>query len=186
MVSRAEVLDATLELALEHGSRPTLQAVAAAVGLTKQGVLHHFPTRAALDDALIERCIVRVDDLMDEAAGRGAAVETYMRLATPTREERAVAVTVLAALGTTGLLPAAAVDAAHRWEALMAVELGDPATAEAARLAADGLFMEALASGVPVPAARVDRLVAVFTGRSRPGQEGRAGTGAEAVAEDLS
>lgn len=167
MATRDDIVDAALGLALSTGARPSLQAVATTVGLTKQGILHYFPTRAALDDVLVERSVQRVDDLMTEAAREGNAVETYLRLSSPTKDERAVAVTVLAMTGGAGSLPAIVGEAVSRWEALMSAELGDPAVAEAARLTADGLFAEALVTGVPVSAQRVDRLLAVFTDHSR-------------------
>ncbi|MEU7042579.1 TetR/AcrR family transcriptional regulator [Streptomyces varsoviensis] len=46
---RAEILRATLEVIAERGYRgATLGAVAERVGLTQQGLLHHFPTKEAL------------------------------------------------------------------------------------------------------------------------------------------
>ncbi|MFE9247820.1 TetR/AcrR family transcriptional regulator [Streptomyces sp. NPDC007088] len=46
---RAEILRATLEVIAEKGYRgATLGAVAERVGLTQQGLLHHFPTKEAL------------------------------------------------------------------------------------------------------------------------------------------
>ena len=52
MVSRADVVQAAVALTLERGGAPSTAEVARAVGLTKQGVLHHFPSRAALDEAV--------------------------------------------------------------------------------------------------------------------------------------
>lgn len=46
---RAEILRATLEVIAERGYRgASLGAVAERVGLTQQGLLHHFPTKEAL------------------------------------------------------------------------------------------------------------------------------------------
>jgi AcrR family transcriptional regulator len=46
---RAEILRATMEVIAERGYRgTTLGAVAERVGLTQQGLLHHFPTKEAL------------------------------------------------------------------------------------------------------------------------------------------
>ncbi|MFD3378237.1 MULTISPECIES: TetR/AcrR family transcriptional regulator [unclassified Streptomyces] len=46
---RAEILRATLEVIAERGYRgASLAAVAERVGLTQQGLLHHFPTKEAL------------------------------------------------------------------------------------------------------------------------------------------
>jgi AcrR family transcriptional regulator len=46
---RAEIVRATLEVIAERGYRgASLAAVAERVGLTQQGLLHHFPTKEAL------------------------------------------------------------------------------------------------------------------------------------------
>ena len=53
---REKLLDAALALVAEHGySALTLDAVGAAVGVSKGGVLYHFPTKDALVVALIEQ-----------------------------------------------------------------------------------------------------------------------------------
>ncbi|KIF70031.1 TetR family transcriptional regulator [Streptomyces sp. AcH 505] len=52
---RAEILRAALEVIAERGYRgTTLGAVAERVGLTQQGLLHHFPTKEALLVAVLE------------------------------------------------------------------------------------------------------------------------------------
>jgi AcrR family transcriptional regulator len=52
---RAEIVRAALEVIAERGYRGTsLAAVAERVGLTQQGLLHHFPTKEALLVAVLE------------------------------------------------------------------------------------------------------------------------------------
>ena len=52
---RAEILRAALEVIAERGYRgASLAAVAERVGLTQQGLLHHFPTKDALLVAVLE------------------------------------------------------------------------------------------------------------------------------------
>ncbi|GAA0462121.1 TetR/AcrR family transcriptional regulator [Streptomyces olivaceiscleroticus] len=52
---RAEILRATLEVIAERGYRgASLSAVAERVGITQQGLLHHFPTKEALLVAVLE------------------------------------------------------------------------------------------------------------------------------------
>ncbi|MBP0458347.1 TetR/AcrR family transcriptional regulator [Streptomyces montanisoli] len=52
---RAEILRATIEVIAERGYRgTTLGAVAERVGLTQQGLLHHFPTKEALLVAVLD------------------------------------------------------------------------------------------------------------------------------------
>ena len=74
----------------------------------------------------------------------------------------AAAVVVLAAAAQRpeGGVPPEAQEAARRWETLMADEVGDAVRAEVVRLVGDGLFVEALVTGVPPAVERIERLVA--------------------------
>ena len=162
MTTRHDILDAMQTLILRTGSPPSIQQIADAVGLTKQGVLHHFPSRAALDGALARRALARVDQEMERAAREGSPTETYLRLSAPSDADRAAAYVSLSSLATRESAPILeeARDAAQRWQTSMEQELGDPVLAEIARLAGDGLFSQALMSGSPPSAQQVDRLVA--------------------------
>ena len=52
---RAEIVRAALEVIAERGYRgASLAAVAERVGLTQQGLLHHFPTKEALLVAVMD------------------------------------------------------------------------------------------------------------------------------------
>ena len=171
MQQQERILDAVQELAVASGRLPSILEIARAVGLTKQGVLHYFPSRAALDAAVVSRALSRVDAAMEKAAASGSPTAAYLRLSSPDAGDRA-AVTVLAASRGASAEPPTEVRAAvARWEALIAAELGDPVRAEVVRLVGDGLFGEALVTGVPPSPERVDRLVAhlrVTTPRARP------------------
>jgi AcrR family transcriptional regulator len=161
MEQKERILDAVQELAIATGRLPSILEVAKEVGLTKQGVLHHFPTRAALDAAVVVRAVARVDASMSAAAADGSPAATYLRLSAPDDGDRAAAV-VMAAAARRGesLLPPEVRAAPDRWEALIAEEVGDPVRAEVVRLVGDGLFAEALLAGHPPATERVDRLVA--------------------------
>lgn len=59
--ARAEILDAAENLLVEHGSSAvTLMQVAAAVGMSHPGVLHHFRSAVLLQQALHERTSLRI------------------------------------------------------------------------------------------------------------------------------
>ncbi|WP_194396347.1 TetR/AcrR family transcriptional regulator [Microbacterium atlanticum] len=56
--ARAEILDAALELLVRADGRDiSLDAIARACGLTKQGVMYHFPTKDALREAASEHVL---------------------------------------------------------------------------------------------------------------------------------
>ena len=54
--SAAVILDTALRL-LDDGAPVSLESVAQAAGLTKPGLMYHFPTKAALMDALVDHVV---------------------------------------------------------------------------------------------------------------------------------
>jgi AcrR family transcriptional regulator len=70
----AAILDAAEEVALREGfGKLSLQAVAREVGLSKGGLLHHFPSKDALIDALVRRVVDGwVADTEEAIAATGA------------------------------------------------------------------------------------------------------------------
>lgn len=59
---RRQLLDVAARLATENGmASVTLDAVSGASGISKGGLLHHFPTKNALLDALFESLLERFD-----------------------------------------------------------------------------------------------------------------------------
>ncbi len=160
MDQRERILDAIQDLTSSSGRLPSILEIAQEVGLTKQGVLHYFPTRAALDTAVVLRALDKVDAAMGKAAASGSPTATYLRLSSPDIGDRAALMVLAAAFrGRARGLPPEVGQAIARWEALMAEELGDPVRAEVVRLAGDGLFGEALVTGTPPTAERIERLV---------------------------
>ncbi len=65
LVQRA-LLDHAAKLAVEHGlAAVTVQAVAEAAGVTKGGLLHHFPSKQALIDAVFADLLDALDRDLD-------------------------------------------------------------------------------------------------------------------------
>ncbi len=160
MVLKQDVLAAAVALTVVRGAAPSLAEVAREVGLTKQGVLHHFPTRAALDEAVLFGALDRIDAEMVLAAQDGRAAETYLRLAAPSDQDRAAAIVMVTLLrrGAPALL-AQVDEAVTRWQAMIADEVGDPVRARVVRLVGDGLFGESLVTGEPPSPDLLDELV---------------------------
>lgn len=166
MTSREDILASMRTLTLATGVLPSMDSIARDTGLSKGGLIHHFPTRAALIDGLIGQAIAELDAAMSSAAAAGHAAQTWLRLSVPTGEERelyrAMAVT-LKAVGATKAGPAhtaasAAISAAmSRWDALLTAELGDATTALMVRLIGDGLFLNALLDTM-IPAERIGEI----------------------------
>lgn len=160
MDQRERILEAIQDLTSSTGKLPSILEIAHEVGLTKQGVLHYFPTRAALDAAVVLRALAKVDAAMREAAASGSPTATYLRLSSPDAGDRAALMVLAAAFrGRASGLPPEVGQAVARWEALIAEELGDQVRAQVVRLVGDGLFGEALVTGTPPTAERIERLV---------------------------
>jgi AcrR family transcriptional regulator len=78
---RRQILDAALALFAEHGYRATSAAgVAAAVGLTEQGVLHHFPSKDALVQAVLEHRASLEPEAQDHVAEPGGGIGSLRRI----------------------------------------------------------------------------------------------------------
>lgn len=164
MTRSDDILEVVQRLTLEAGRLPSLETVARATGLTKQGVLHHFPSRAALDCAVILWALQRVDGEMERAERDGSPLATYLGMAAPGDVDRAAALVITAALrdGTGADIPPEVFESVGRWERMIAVELGSDVIAEVARLASDGLFAEALVTGVAPTPERIQGLTDFF------------------------
>ena len=60
--TRDRIVRAAEDVVIQEGvARLTLEAAAAEAGVSKGGVLYHFPTRAALVAAMVERFVVSFD-----------------------------------------------------------------------------------------------------------------------------
>lgn len=67
-VVRRALLDCTARLAAEHGiAAVTAQAVAAAAGVTKGGLFHHFPSKEKLIEAVFKDQIDQFDAAVESA-----------------------------------------------------------------------------------------------------------------------
>ncbi|MGJ3262299.1 MAG: TetR family transcriptional regulator [Salinarimonas sp.] len=82
--TRVRILRAALAIAQEAGS-VSLEAVAAKAGVSKGGLLYHFPTKAALLRGLVEEQLARFEAALgtEAAASRhdgviGAYIETFV------------------------------------------------------------------------------------------------------------
>lgn len=163
MTVRDRVLDALQDLVLSGGPAPALDAVAAAAGVSKGGLLHHFPDRRVLAHALVRRVLDATDALVVEAAQRGDAAATWLRLsAAQGPEARALLALGRVSAGGIDLPPEVAASTA-RWQEMIVREVGDPLRGEVVRLVGDGLLVEALA-GAPPSSERVEALVAHLVG----------------------
>ncbi len=150
-IVRQNLIDCAARIAAERGlADVTVQAVAAAAGVTKGGLLHHYPSKQALIDAVFTELLARLDRRIEasmkaDTGGYGAFTRAYIDLSLalepPSTREPWSALSVFM-LSDVGLR--------KRWRDWLAGHLqrhadtdGDPAL-RVAHLAADGAWLSDL------------------------------------------
>ncbi len=155
----------------------TLEAVAAEAGVSKGGLLYHFPSKSALYLGLLKSVRDSVISEMSEATVRSGAARGFLEYSEPTEDDEAGFFTSLIAAVRTGqngdaddkgnhVAESAALlaDIFRAWEEPMRAAVSDPVQAENIRLVGFGLYFAALTGLPPVEptvlAALFDRLLA--------------------------
>lgn len=148
--AREKVLRAYVDLLSEDGERAaTIDAVAARAGVSKGGVLYHFPSKDALAEATLDHFSAIInDDLATMAGAAEGPSRHFVRTSwavdagfNPTYN----AVVRLAQAGNATAL--VALEGAHAaWLDLIRGEVGDTGVAEAIMLIGEGLYHQ---SGMP-------------------------------------
>jgi len=149
--TKTRILDAAEEVVLRDGvARLTLDAAAAEAGLSKGGILYHFPTRDALVAGMVAKIIEEfdrdIDRRLEHDAGPGSFTRAYIGATMepsaprPDREDRLGAALIAAAAAQPDLL-APLQRAADRWQDRLERDGLDPVVATVLRLACDGLWM---------------------------------------------
>ncbi len=148
--ARDKVLQAYVELLHTEGERAaTIDAVAARAGVSKGGVLYHFPSKDALAEATLERFeAITSRDLAEMAKDPEGPSRHFVRTSWVTEDTLDLtynAVLRLAQAGHAGAV--AALEQVHeQWLDQIRDEVGDPARAEAIMLIGEGLYHQ---SGMP-------------------------------------
>lgn len=168
--ARESVLDAFEELLITEGERAaTMDAVARAAGVSKGGVLYHFPSKDALEEAAIARmdALVGRDIEQIERAAEGP-VASFLRSSIMNGDPLDRAIVAVSRLAQGGSSPAALAlgRARDRWSETLRPHTSGEAALDLVMLVGDGLyFNNALESaGVPGPVpqgAALDALVAL-------------------------
>ena len=141
--ARDRILDAFQQVLVTSGERAaTLDAVAAAAGVSKGGLLYHFASKEALVDGLIERleAFVEADERM-RTAEEGTVdyvIRTSVESGSPF-DQALIAMSRLAQ-GSHEKARTALASFRARWETAIAAAVGDPAVARAVMLVSDGLY----------------------------------------------
>lgn len=86
-VTKQKLLDAATEIIMDHGVHQlTLDEVAKTAGVSKGGLLYHYPSKEALLTAIVERLQTEQNDLYESLQRDGyGQVEAFVRLFDETR-----------------------------------------------------------------------------------------------------
>lgn len=160
---RPDLLRSAAALVAEHGySALTLDAVGARSGVSKGGVLYHFPTKEALVAGLLE-ALVSDFEIEQQAAydadptGPGAWTRAYVAAsdAPPAEDAQPASVALLAAVGHDPSLLEPLQDRYRTWVSRLEDDRLPGVDAHVVRLAADGLWAADLFGlAPPTPALR--------------------------------
>ncbi|GAA3398029.1 TetR/AcrR family transcriptional regulator [Cryptosporangium minutisporangium] len=156
--TRRTLLDAAARAVLAHGAAVSLEVVAREAGVSKGGLLHHFPSKDALFtglvDDLLDQFAAAVDAHLDPADDRpGRLARAYVRaifadleLADSAENTREHA-TLMAALGHLPQVFARAQEDGRRWKAAFAADGLHPQRSTLVIRAADGTATASLYEG---------------------------------------
>lgn len=166
---RERILDAARQRLLASGPAGlVLDAVAADAGVSKGGLLYHFPNKEALVGALVEHMVTGFDLAQGQLAendseAAGSRARAYLRSTVTPKGEPSdgsaqLMAGILAGLGGDRTRLATIHEAFERWQAGLEDDGIDPVRATLVRLAADGLWLAALL-GLPQLDKRLARKV---------------------------
>jgi AcrR family transcriptional regulator len=161
----------------------TLDAVAREAGVSKGGLLYHFPSKSALLTGIVERlasdCEIR-QNLACAGCSRdpGSFTRAYLaaRAAPPDPQSEPIRTALLAAVGTDPQYLEPMRRRFEEWQRRIESDGIDPAVATIVRLAIDGLCLSSLL-GMPVPTGTLrDSVLAKLQSMTTPaGCNGAAG-----------
>lgn len=148
MTTRDRALDAACDLAVEGGSGGvTLDRVAARAGISKGGLLYHFPSKEALMKGMLDRKMVEWEECVDAIAATGfsypvAFVEaTFAHKTEEDEKENALGAVFIAAVANDPALADYLHGQFERLHSRLVAGGLDPIRARLIQRTVDGLFV---------------------------------------------
>jgi AcrR family transcriptional regulator len=155
--TRQQILNAAAQVIQTHGTEAlTLEAVALAAGVSKGGLLYHFPGKSALIGGMIEHVLAAFDvalaeaEAYDEGPQAGRWLRAYLRASfTPAGQQLEVTSGLLAAVASDPTMLAPLQARYALWQQRTENDGLDSARATIVRLALDGLWIADLLGFAP-------------------------------------
>ena len=143
--TREALLDAAKAILIEQGpARLTLEAVAAQAGVSKGGLLYHFPSKSALVDGLAQRLRVFTDANLARAEADGV-VRTFLETSLPGSDEAdhywAVFSAMRGGIEVADETRTLVQEVFSVWTTALRGAIDDPVQADIIRLVGDGLYL---------------------------------------------
>jgi AcrR family transcriptional regulator len=170
---RAAIIEAACQVVLaEGGEGLTLEAAARLAGVSKGGLLYHFPSKEALIIGMIEQLCLTFEEALERElvadagplAGRWLRAYVRASLSGVSAEHSAVSAALLAAVSSNPALLAPLRERFDRWQAQAAGDGIDPAMASVVRFAVDGVWLAELFGFAPPDPALRPQLIATLIG----------------------
>jgi len=161
------VLNAAEQVVTRDGvANLTLDAVAREAGVSKGGLLYHFPSKSALVTAIVERLASHceaeqakaTDSDCSDCAGKFTRAYLIARAEPPDPKDEPIHTALIAAAGTDPQFLDPIRRRFQEWQKRLESDGIDPAVATIVRLAIDGLCLDTLL-GIPVPTGELRRKV---------------------------
>ncbi len=174
-LTRKAILEAANRIVLEQGvDHLTLEAAAAAAGISKGGLLYHFPNKEALIVGMIQAYLERfttdyntsAEKEPDDTPGRWTRAYLETTFADNERIPR-LSSGLLAAIATDPSLLAPLQRTFADWVAQLSLDGIDPVTATIIRLVADGVWLVELFGLTPPDAAMKAQVMEALLEMSR-------------------
>jgi AcrR family transcriptional regulator len=174
---RKAILRAADRVVVEEGvSGLTLEAVAREAGVSKGGLLYHFPSKEALISGMIGRLVGGFTDALDRELEEGSAsgrwLRAYARASfTEDRWYLEVGGGLLAAIAENPALVDPLREGFEGWQRRVERDGIDPAVGTLVRLAADGLFFAELFGFAPPEGRLRERVLEALLSLTRRSSE---------------
>lgn len=168
LATRTQIFDAASRIILQRGGNAlTLDAVAQEAGMSKGGLLYHFPNKESLVSGMIERLIGEFDTAFEEELrlSHGDWQTAYIRASFRANPERdKISMALFAALANNPDLLKPLQERFIEWQGKAETTAVTPALGTVVRLAIDGLWLaELLGFAPPSPELREQVFQALLT-----------------------
>lgn len=169
--NRELILDTFEKILLTEGpASATLDAVAERAGVSKGGLIYHFPSKAELLASFGQRVLDRIDVAIKRAPSEPSQVIRWYLTYEPSDagEDQLWRSLIAAMHGADEGLQAVVHEACERYA--QPLEVLDPSLAHHVRLVGDGLFFHALLRMPSLPAAELEKIVTELIERAELGK----------------